>query len=157
MLFSTLMEIYRGGVTMLVLANSGACPTANWPISASLVPTSTESPGKTPARPPEPAAFTTNARQTAGVCTSDITARTKALNGNCPRPKREPSIGLTNGWPGWIHFDADVEQLEGEVLDGGELRIEDDARLRGAVHGYDIASRWRGRPRLCRDRRTESV
>jgi hypothetical protein len=56
-----------GGIT-LVLANSAACPTANWPTSASLVPTSTESPGKKPARPPEPAAFATNARQMAGVC-----------------------------------------------------------------------------------------
>ena len=29
--------------------------------------------------------------------------------------------------------------MEGAVLDGGELRIEDEARLRGAVHGHDIA------------------
>ena len=35
----------------------------------------------------------------------------------------------------WLHFDAEVEQLEGAVLDGGELRIEDEVRLRGAVHG----------------------
>ena len=52
-------------------------------------------------------------------------------------------IGLTNlkfaGGRTWLHFDAEVEQLEGAVLDGGELRIEDEARLRGAVHGHDIA------------------
>jgi hypothetical protein len=65
-----------------------------------------------------------------------------------PKRKLPPSKARTidrpnefqiRGWPGWLHFDAEVEQLEGEVLDGGELRIEDEARLRGAVHGHDIA------------------
>ena len=55
------------------------------------------------------------------------------------------------------YFDADCEQLEGAVLDGAELRIEDEDRLLGVLHGHDIASHggesvrrerklWTGRP-----------
>src|ERR1700676_609693 len=62
---------------------------------------------------------------------------------SCP-PSKTRTIDRPNefqirGWPNWLHFDAEVEQLEGAVLDGGKLRIEDEARLRGAVHGHDIA------------------
>src|ERR1700676_63160 len=62
---------------------------------------------------------------------------------SCP-PSKTRTIDRPNefqirGWPDWLHFDAEVEQLEGAVLDRGELRIEDEARLRGAVHGHDIA------------------
>jgi hypothetical protein len=65
------------------------------------------------------------------------------LDRSCP-PSKARTIDRPNefqirGWPDWLHFDAEVEQLEGAVLDGGELRIEDEARLRGAVHGHDIA------------------
>ena len=80
MLFSTLMEIYRDWRRYNAGLNElRSLSDRELAISASLVPTSTEWLGKTPARLPEPAAFTTNARQTAGVCTC-----TKALNGSCP-------------------------------------------------------------------------
>jgi hypothetical protein len=62
---------------------------------------------------------------------------------SCP-PSKARTIDRPNdfqirGWQHWLHFDAEGERLEGAVLDGGELRIEDEARLRGAVHGHDIA------------------
>src|ERR1035438_2569118 len=65
------------------------------------------------------------------------------LDRSCP-PSKARTIDRHNefqirGWPDWLHFDAEVEQLESAVLDGGELRIEDEARLRGAVDGHDIA------------------
>src|SRR3984893_11028641 len=50
-----------------------------------------------------------------------------------------PNEFQIRGWPDWLHFDAEFELLEGAVLDGGELRIEDEARLRGAVDGHDVA------------------
>src|SRR6202050_1605498 len=67
----------------------------------------------------------------------------RRLSGSCPPSKARtidpPNEFQIRGWPDWLHFDAEVEQLEGAVLDGGELRIEDEARLRGAVPGHDIA------------------
>jgi hypothetical protein len=50
-----------------------------------------------------------------------------------------PNEFQSRGWLDWLHFDAEVEQLEGAVLDGGELRIEGEARVQGAVHGHDIS------------------
>src|SRR6202050_2634256 len=65
------------------------------------------------------------------------------LDRSCPPSKARtidpPNEFQIRGWPDCLHFDAEVEQLEGSVLDGGELRVEDEARLRGAVHGHDIA------------------
>jgi hypothetical protein len=44
------------------------------------------------------------------------------LSGSCP-PSKARTIDRPNefqirGWPDWLHFDAEVEQLEGAVLDG---------------------------------------
>jgi hypothetical protein len=56
---------------------------------------------------------------------------------SCPpfkaRTIDRPNEFKIRGWSDWLHFDAEVEQLEGAVLDGGELRIEDEVRLRGAA------------------------
>jgi Transposase len=61
------------------------------------------------------------------------------LDRSCPPCKARtidrPNEFKIRGWSDWLHFDAEGEQLEGAVLDGGEFRIEDEVRLRGAVHG----------------------
>jgi hypothetical protein len=76
------------------------------------------------------------------LCSPSFDGRSD-VGGSCPPSKARtvdrPDEFQIRGWPDWLHSDAEVEQLEGAVLDEGELRIEDEARLRGAVHGHDIA------------------
>ena len=50
-----------------------------------------------------------------------------------------PNEFQIRGWPDWLHFDAEVEKLEGATLRWSGLRVEQECVLWRCCHCHGVA------------------